>query len=776
MERARLVPLQWVPANIQLDNLRQDLQIRAYIRIAAALRRFSEAAALKISELMQPSNGPNPQSLRISEYAAAAALSLLILITFMKLWQADLRVPFCYAADGFLHASFVKSMIDNGWYWKNEFVGAPDGQLLYDFPAVDNLALLSMKLLSLAVPNYAIVANLFFLLSFPLTAITALYAFRQFNISFTSSLFGSQLYAFLPYHFMRNSFGHLFLASYYLVPLVIVVIWWLCSGVFQDDKDIWRFSSKKGYILAAIAICVLVGFSGVYYPFFSSFFLLLTGLCVSLHRKNVRPLLLSGFFVVVISATAAINLAPSLVHIYKHGNIHLTDRNPAEAEVFGLKIAQLILPISGHRIQALANTKWIYNHGPLFNENDTASLGFFGSLGFLALIGWSVYKKVGIKSMSPEDPNGPLHYFSILNLSAVLLATVGGFGSLVAIGLTPQIRSYNRISVFVAFFSLFALVILIDRFAAKHVNSRKRKVVFRLVITIALMLGILDQIGPGFMPDYPQIRSEFANDSEFMSQVQAALPTGAMVFQLPYVAFPESPSLHELRDYELFRGYLHSKTLRWSYGAIKDRATDVWQKRVAEMPVEYMVEALSAANFSGIYLDRRGYADQGAEIIRKLAAVISERPNTSRNGHLVFFSLVNYDQKSQNGSLKHDHHIKVDWLGGFSDLEGTAEHNWRWCSSQGELHLTNLNQEPATVTIEMFIATGDNKNSNLSISSPDFLQKLTVNHNRILFSKTISLSVGTYVMRFESDAKRIVAPGDPRTLVFNVQEFRIVAH
>ena len=75
-----------------------------------------------------------------------------------------------------------------------------------------------------------------------------------------------------------------------------------------------------------------------------------------------------------------------------------------------------------------------------------------------------------------------------------------------------------------------------------------------------------------------------------------------MVFQLPYVAFPESPPAHKMRDYDHLWGYFHSDRLKWSYGAIKGREGDLWQRRAASEPAAEMVETLRGAGFGGVML------------------------------------------------------------------------------------------------------------------------------------------------------------------------------
>src|SRR5262249_34041228 len=115
---------------------------------------------------------------------------------------------------------------------------------------------------------------------------------------------------------------------------------------------------------------------------------------------------------------------------------------------------------------------------------------------------------------------------------------------------------------------------------------------------------------------------------------------GAMVFQLPYMPFPECGPGHNLKDYELLRPYLHSTRLRWSHGAIKGRETDEWQKMVAALPAPDMLERLIASGFSGLYIDRRGYADRGAALEAALTRLLDAEPLTSASGTRVFFILT----------------------------------------------------------------------------------------------------------------------------------------
>ena len=86
----------------------------------------------------------------IGEHAAAVALCVVLLVFVMNLWKANLRVPFEYGADALFHGMVIKGIIDNGWYLRNNLIGAPGGAELFYFPMADNLHFLLIKLFSLS--------------------------------------------------------------------------------------------------------------------------------------------------------------------------------------------------------------------------------------------------------------------------------------------------------------------------------------------------------------------------------------------------------------------------------------------------------------------------------------------------------------------------------------------------------------------------------------------------------------------------------------------------
>src|SRR5436305_2113807 len=104
----------------------------------------------------------------LAAYGGAALLALVLVVWSLRLWKADLTVPFCYGGDGLWMQTWVKAVIEEGWYLHNSHLAAPFGMDMHDFPLSDSLFFLLLKLLALITHDSALTLNVFFLLTFPL--------------------------------------------------------------------------------------------------------------------------------------------------------------------------------------------------------------------------------------------------------------------------------------------------------------------------------------------------------------------------------------------------------------------------------------------------------------------------------------------------------------------------------------------------------------------------------------------------------------------------------
>jgi phosphoglycerol transferase len=724
----------------------------------------------------------------VAVYAVAVLLCLIILIWLLKLWQVDLRAPLAYYGEANYNALLVKTTIENGWHLDNSAMGAPDGLNLRDVPMGDNnLHFVLIKLIGLITRNYGLTINLFFLLGFLLTTVSALFVLRRFGVSSTPAIFASLLFTFLPFHFTRG-LHHLFLAAYFLVPLMVLVALWVAMGavsvvdeasgkIRQVFGDCPIFRDKK--LIASVVICLLMSAGGTYFAYFGCFFLLIAGVLIALRRKNLRFLILPAAMIALIFGGLVVNLAPSILHVRREGDTPIVRRQPIDAEIYSFRISQLVLPISGHRAPLFAKLKAAFNQRQFINENDDAAFGVVGTIGFLILIGWLLLKKPELWRIEEDGGGGVISHLSVFNLAAVFLGAFGGVGALIALVLTAKIRAYNRISVYIAFFSLMTIALLLDRFAQRYVRTKGARLAFNLCLALALALGAADQFAPRLRADYGQIKTEFDSDADFIGRMQSSLPSGAMIFQLPVVPFPENPRVAKMFDYDHARGYLHSRTLRWSYGAMKGRASEVWQKMIAAKPANEMIESIVLSGFQGLYLNRNGYDQNPSAPETEIATVVGAPRLVSRDGKLIFFDLREFEKGLRekyagNWDVKREealHPLLVVWGEGCSDLEGPPDRIFRWCSAIGELQITNGAQRPRKVRIEMAFATENE--ANLWIESPLLTERLSVSAKPTSISRSIAIPPGSHSIHFRSDARRVLEPGDFRYLVFKISGFKI---
>jgi phosphoglycerol transferase len=470
-----------------------------------------------------------------------------------------------------------------------------------------------------------------------------------------------------------------------------------------------RLLNRKS--IMCIVICVLISSTFIYYPFFTCFFLLIAGITGYISQRNRYPLLNSLILISIIILGLLVNASPSLIYEHENGkNPEVAIRGPAESEIYGLKIAQLLVPISGHRIPLLAKLSGYYSGtAPLVNENATASLGIIGSIGFLLLIAWAFYRASNGLKLKAGDNLSHINELSILNLSSVLLATIGGFGTIFAYLIYPQIRGYNRICIFIAFFSLFAIVLSFEEFSRRYVKSKNSRILFNLFLGLILLVGVFDQTSALFVPPYDSIKSEYLNDENFVDNIQTIMPENAMIFQLPYMPFPEYAPVYKMENYFHFKAYLHSKDLRWSYGVMKGRTGDDWQRLVASMPVEDMVKTLSQAGFEGIYIDSYGFEDGGSKMLSNLTRILKKEPMVSDNRRLYFFDMTGYNKiikANPNEKYMIPIAIKSGWYG-IEDWSGTST---RWMEADASI----------------VVFSPENGTSNLSLNVQSFYRSRTL--------------------------------------------------
>jgi len=286
-------------------------------------------------------------------------------------------------------------------------------------------------------------------------------------------------------------------------------------------------------------------------------------------------------------------------------------------------VAELVLPTLGHRIpkfRVVESRRSVGNGADpmdphftaraVLNEKYYNALGVVGSVGFLLLC--LILLAPGARWVSRIKPVADL---SKLNIAAVLLGS--GFG-LLAEAVVPQIRAYNRIAIYIAFFSLFAVAVVAQRLKPLPGSSARSRAWFLFAVVAVTVLGLLDEIPGVVTPVHCEDQEAYAAEAGYVRKLEAMVERGARIFELPYSHFPEGS-----RGYDNLKLYLHSRHIRLSSGAIRGSKSDLWQKEVSEKPLSKMLEDLRRAGFSGIHVDygvlgpHPGTSDIRDDVLRK---------------------------------------------------------------------------------------------------------------------------------------------------------------
>jgi len=309
-------------------------------------------------------------------------------------------------------------------------------------------------------------------------------------------------------------------------------------------------------------------------------------------------------------------------------------RGPSETEVNGLKISQLVLPTEGHRIHALAEIQADSTRFSVLDAERGQQLGAIGAVGFVGLLGAVLISARRRRSPDqfgdeprppparlPDDDGGEpiaptgdvIRVFGVATIVALVVGATSGISLIIAgIGIS-EIRSWNRVSIFIGFFALATVGFGIDWLRRRLPDRAWRMPVTVAALALLVLVGILDQVAPTVVPDYAAAQDRFDSDAAFFTKVERDLPKGAAVFNLPYQFFPESGIVNGIGPYDQVRGYLHTNDLEWSWGGVVGSNAD-WAAAAAQQPsTEELLDRISAVGFSAIVLDRRGDVDGARE-------------------------------------------------------------------------------------------------------------------------------------------------------------------
>lgn len=524
-----------------------------------------------------------------------ALVALLLAVLCAAAWLSNYRKypwelaqPVEYANDAMFQLGAAKAAADRGlgalWGATNPYLGAPGEARWTDFPASEDVVYLGIGLLSrVAGPNLGM--NLAYIGTGVLAAWCMYLVARRVRLTRRTAAVAGALFAMSPYFYWRN-IQHMNLAVYWPLPLVILVWIWASSrrGLVRGTRQ---------YTLAAAAM-VLVAVHNNYYLNYALQVLLLIIVLQAVRRRwraawgaSLVLLMAMGVFLVV--------NADTLIGFARFGpNREAVHRTIEDTVRFGLRPMELFIPSPLHRVPGLDRIGALYRPGGT-GEFPSPFLGFVGIVGFVMVM------VQGLRSVLFAEARGMPSRFVVFSLWLMWLGVAGGLMQLAqtATGFTA-FRSNNRVSIL-----LMGMALL---FAGRGLDRllRKRSPMVATALCGALVLfGLWEQ-----SPDvrklgdiagaHAQMAAKARSDEKLVEVMQLELPAGSAVMQWPPMAFPEGGGVGGAPDYDYFRPYLYSRTLRFSYGAMKGRPEASHAYSTWSMPPAEAFAVLNSQGFRAV--------------------------------------------------------------------------------------------------------------------------------------------------------------------------------
>ena len=569
---------------------------------------------------------------------ASVVLTTLLVVFVLELPLARLDVPYTFAGDTLDKLAQIRNVAETGWLFHSNRLGYPFGYDRLDFPRFDSLNYAIMGPVAALTGEAGLAINLYFIAGFYLIGLAALYSFRGLGLSAGVALLCSLLYAFLPYHVIRGV-THVTNGAYFLVPLGMLVLAWLARG----DLDGSGSGARRRWLLA-IPVAMLLPLQTPYNGVFFASLCLVAGAIAVAQRPRWRSTLPTAVLLAAVAAAFLAEQVPAALYKHADGNAAAV-RNPIEAQIYSLHLNQVLLPTTEHRLDKVAAAKRAFDHGMKldapFYEIRNQYIGFLGVLGFIALL-WALARAAGGCIPDSREPPGQLEInariFALLAIAILLLAISSGIGNLIAYWVTSKIRAYNRILPFFAFASLLGAGWLLQ-FAFSRISNPMMR---HAALAILGIIALLDLAPPAKFGNRSANIAAYDSDRAYFQSVERRLGDGAAMFQLPVVWYPEHPPVNRMGDYEEFKPFLLSKTLRISYGGARERDGYMWGRQMEDLAPENLIGQLDHKGFAAILIDGRAYVDDATlqQAIAPLEGLLPEPPSISPDRRWWMFPLA----------------------------------------------------------------------------------------------------------------------------------------
>lgn len=282
--------------------------------------------------------------------------------------------------------------------------------------------------------------------------------------------------------------------------------------------------------------------------------------------------------------------------------------------------------------------------------SDIAEIGVLAGIGFV----YSIIKIFQYEAKEEKDEL--LKICGLLNGFIVVVAAKGGLSLLIGAFITSGIRGYSRMCVYIAALGLISFGILADKiiYGIKNVSSAAVRNSLYVIAAAALITGVAMSVPTDFIykdmfgfSGYEQRKSEYDEWHRYIGTVEAQLPEGSTVLELPLrVEDVHKGNLMTVgRAYELSIPAVISKTSYWdSLGGGKTGKT---LRKILDNggSMDDFLILVCASGYQGIYIDTMMYPDKSyVQMTGELTKRLGE-PVICNDNRRYFYSLEDYGSR-----------------------------------------------------------------------------------------------------------------------------------
>ena len=572
--------------------------------------RFNGISTCVVAPPLRFDLRPIPVPRFLAALAAHWRVGLLVVVTtaiwavhYDRLTLASWSLPTDYRGDSLEILARIKAASEGDTVPLTPQIitrlGAPFGANWSAYPSSDLLLMWLLGRIAAVVGVFA-AANFGLLLGTVTSAVSFYGCARWLRARWEWAFAGALLFAFTYQPFHRG-LAHLFFVFSWTVPIAI-----LSSGIIASSRRL-EWHGRMGWFCIGSAAAIGIG-----NPYVLMLYLQLVGWAVIAQwlGQRRRENIIAGLVAIGV-AVACFFIVEAHVWLFSADRAAASPivRNYGGTERYALKPIELLLPPDTHRWDALA----FFGHRYLRWSDWRSGEAFAPYLGLvgIAALGWLVIVATRAVLRRQRLPGATLPLLWVL-----AFASVGGVTNMLAFFTTVNVfRATNRFSVFISALVLLFLVTRLSRWRPRLAGAG-----FAAALLMA-SIGLWDEIPPPISAEKQHhIAARVDADIDLGKRLEHDLPPGAMVFQLPVMGFPEVVPPFQMTDYEPFRPYIGTHSLRFTYGMLKAQSPGEWQREIAALPTPTLVKQLEQLGFSAVYINREGFADRGEKVLAALAA------------------------------------------------------------------------------------------------------------------------------------------------------------